>query len=238
MRDVYENSACNIAASASIDPTGGLFRSRIPEDILQGWIKVISDGSNEQYYQIIDHDYLNRHVSRTELHKRGWVSQERLLAPRVLHFAEKQIFWECFTDHKCEASPSGLPFEYLLKDFDILFEERPQASKSSSVIRLWNILVQEYSECALTNANDKLGALSGLAKIFQRAPGDQYLAGLWKSHLITSLNWYCGSLCERPLHYRAPSWSWASLDGRVHLRDPDSPNQLFTTVLDVQMNTS
>jgi hypothetical protein len=31
---------------------------------------------------------------------RGWVFQERLLAPRVLRFAGEQIFWECFTEHK------------------------------------------------------------------------------------------------------------------------------------------
>ena len=26
---------------------------------------------------------------------RGWVLQERLLAPRTLHFGREQLFWEC-----------------------------------------------------------------------------------------------------------------------------------------------
>jgi hypothetical protein len=37
------------------------------------------------------------------------VLHERLLAPRVLHFGRKQLFWECSELCACEAYPNGLP---------------------------------------------------------------------------------------------------------------------------------
>ena len=38
MQDVYVNSSCNIAAAASTDPHGGLFRSRHAFDIQYGLV--------------------------------------------------------------------------------------------------------------------------------------------------------------------------------------------------------
>ncbi|KAI8155736.1 ATPase family AAA domain-containing protein 3B [Colletotrichum sp. SAR 10_70] len=39
------------------------------------------------------------------LSKRGWVLQERILAPRVLHFGKSQVLWECNTSISSEAQP-------------------------------------------------------------------------------------------------------------------------------------
>ena len=41
---------------------------------------------------------------------------------------------------------------------------------------------------------------------------DQYLAGIWKADLSYQLCWYCPRPGRRPMKYRAPSWSWASMD--------------------------
>jgi hypothetical protein len=41
---------------------------------------------------------------------------------------------------------------------------------------------------------------------------DQYLAGVWKADLCYQLRWYCVRPGRRPVKYRAPSWSWASVD--------------------------
>jgi hypothetical protein len=45
-----------------------------------------------------------------------------------------------------------------------------------------------------------------------------YLAGLWRSQLPVTLLWYhdlpCDTNASKPKKYRAPSWSWASLDCR------------------------
>jgi hypothetical protein len=50
---------------------------------------------------------------------------------------------------------------------------------------------------------------------------DEYIAGLWKNHLLNQLLWmtYPNFKKQRPLEYRAPSWSWASVIGKVSFRD-------------------
>ncbi|KAI1081288.1 hypothetical protein F5B20DRAFT_537639 [Whalleya microplaca] len=63
--------------------------------------------------------------------------------------------------------------------------------------------------------NDKLVAISGIAKSYQSVFRSDYVAGLWKSNLCQNLCWYSRNNLERISTYRAPSWSWASVDGGV-----------------------
>lgn len=41
------------------------------------------------------------------LFQRGWCFQERLMAPRTLHFAEDELFFQCRTEDRCECSGRG-----------------------------------------------------------------------------------------------------------------------------------
>lgn len=91
----------------------------------------------------------------------------------------------------------------------------------------------EYSGRELTIESDKLPALAGLAELYRQATGDQYLAGLWRSSLIVDLLWKrqrvlsChGVLTSMPMEYRAPSWSWAALDGNVSFALSGRPQRL------------
>jgi hypothetical protein len=86
---------------------------------------------------------------------------------------------------------------------------------------LWAKLVQRYTKAKLTFAlKDKFIAISGLAR--KLIPQDEYVAGNRKSHILHELQW----TAEPSTHYgvkrhvdaRAPSWSWASIDGPVLLR--------------------
>ncbi|KAK3369220.1 hypothetical protein B0T24DRAFT_681250 [Lasiosphaeria ovina] len=81
-----------------------------------------------------------------------------------------------------------------------------------------------YSDCKLTMPGHKLVAISGLAKDMQQrlaeigASSTTYLAGLWECGLPNSLLWHRreGHLHPAPSAvYRAPSWSWAAVDGGV-----------------------
>ncbi|KAF1358181.1 hypothetical protein EJ07DRAFT_157182 [Lizonia empirigonia] len=58
-----------------------------------------------------------------------------------------------------------------------------------------------------------LPALSGLAKRCADINGDEYLAGLWRKNLFADLLWNAYGDVKRAQPWRAPSWSWASLDG-------------------------
>jgi hypothetical protein len=47
-----------------------------------------------------------------------------------------------------------------------------------------------------------------------------YLAGIWRESLPEALTWSTQAESSRPKTYRAPSWSWASVDGRVYVPSP------------------
>ncbi|KAK3392338.1 HET domain protein pin-c2 [Sordaria brevicollis] len=90
----------------------------------------------------------------------------------------------------------------------------------------WWSLIHDYSQRQLTKPTDKLAALSGIAQFYQHThfPHAQYVAGLWSSSLNEDLLWEVADSAKinarRPDPrkkggYVAPSWSWASVMGRV-----------------------
>ncbi|CVL11221.1 uncharacterized protein FPRN_11039 [Fusarium proliferatum] len=224
MRLVYANALCNLAAVASTDPHGGLFRSRTMEDFQPSIVRAALDKSTPpKAHYVVDSDYTNRQLLDKELLKRGWVFQERLLSPRVLYFADKQVFWECFTEQRCETFPHGIPplcrskSQYLSiitgsGKIALAAEKRPAVE----IAREWEELVQEYTDCELTKASDRLHAIEGVADLFRKAFHDTYTFGLWRAELARQLSYYVRSpRKELSSHYVAPSWSWASLQSPV-----------------------
>lgn len=93
---------------------------------------------------------------------------------------------------------------------------------TNEVLNEWYRSVEDYSRRDLTFEADKLPALSGYAHMIQKHVGGAYLAGIWESDLLTGLLWHASSTpfstcsqLKKPSHQRAPSWSWAALDGRI-----------------------
>jgi hypothetical protein len=108
----------------------------------------------------------------------------------------------------------------------------------------WERLVSLYSNRLLTKEEDKLIAISGLARWQQRLSPDEYLAGLWKKQFVRQLDWKVSREQEhslapsRPKVYRAPSWSWASIDGPLTIGYTSLGRKLIhpaCTLLDVHM---
>jgi len=99
----------------------------------------------------------------------------------------------------------------------------PGTSHQNVSPKAWYSLVSEYTRLNITYEQDLLPALSGIAKkVRQSRPGDVYLAGLWGDTLLRDLVWYLGASrksSRRPSKWRAPSWSWASLDGAIVYQD-------------------
>ncbi|KAI1009072.1 hypothetical protein LB504_003051 [Fusarium proliferatum] len=246
MVDVYRHSFCNISATgASLNPNGiGLFsKRRLPSRLLFPFKvhgQLLGDGENLEagpWVFFNDSLWLDDVVSTT-LNKRGWVVQERFLAPRVFHFAENQMYWECLEATVCETDPTG-ELKILAKDWhwrppiktvykaaglEIAKSVSKALSGENGITRdeetaylcLWGDLVSVYANCALTNESDRLIAMSGIAKTFQNATKDTYLAGLWKRVIHSDLTWKTdasdGAEVLRSGSY-APTWSWASVVG-------------------------
>jgi hypothetical protein len=156
--------------------------------------------------------------------KRGWTLQERILSPRVLFYGTSQLRWQCQTQHLSNGGVASNVMSIGSQRLDpAFFLEKSEAdSHNQDLVDDWKDLVIEYQNRSISFADDKLAAIAGIATEFHRLkPGDTYLAGMWRSSLINELCWMVEpskiprAFGSRPEKYRAPSWSWASIDGAV-----------------------
>ena len=95
----------------------------------------------------------------------------------------------------------------------------------------WRSIVLDYSSRSLTLEKDKLAAIAGLASVIQAKIGIQYIAGMWNTrfYIEYELCWKASRKADgrqpyRPTEYRAPTWSWASVEGNIsymHKKDYD-----------------
>lgn len=237
MASYYGQSTLMIAATTAEDSSKGILTDRhVPYSPAMG---------KEKKYclrqRLLRWDW---DIERSILASRGWAAQERMLAPRILHYTKRQTIWECAEGLKFEASGirddevgSGQvsqrfnknklqPFftQCLRLGSDECDKEAaisspgPDSDLANDTIarlRTWQQCVDEYAKRNLTVPSDKFHAISGVAAIMNR---DQelghYLAGIWSKHVAAGLAWSRQwALLTSPPTYRAPSWSWASVDG-------------------------
>jgi hypothetical protein len=87
-----------------------------------------------------------------------------------------------------------------------------------------------------------LRALAGVAEAVQvlsNMPKEDYLAGLWRRDLGKDLFWQLVGTGTRLQGYRAPSWSWASVEGAANWNPSgarSSDCRLAIKILDTQIN--
>jgi hypothetical protein len=235
MKQIFESSALTIvAASAKSVFDGFLYRRiysepshTIPVRIRPGLFGTMS--VNELDAACYD--------ERLEpLAKRAWTMQEQLLAQRTLTFTTHTMMWRCHAGTRNFGDSLYFPLDldagyndeddkYSL-NLNSLLPSKDDAPLQ--VLSCWLRLVTAYSLRAASDERDKLNALAGVASYhsFSRALGPGYFAGLWQHNLARQLTWRTSdrhrTLSEdetfdfyRPTRYRAPSWSWASLEGGV-----------------------
>jgi hypothetical protein len=228
MGKIYKNAVCNIAASAFEYGDVGLFRARNTETLLPlkvdiRWSTWDSAWGNPEGYIMLNEDW-ETSVNSAPLSERGWVFQERILSPRIIHFGARQLFWADQTGGGgTEQWPKGIPFEAdghiniddtLLDDWQVMLQPEDTYREKSDA---WASIVEKYSKRVFTYNTDKLAGISGIAREVQEVTGDEYLAGIWKVDLLDQLLW---AVCDpnsssRIQPYTAPTWSWASINGTI-----------------------
>ena len=131
-----------------------------------------------------------------------------------------------------------------LSDSQASEDSLDSASYSSSenshnyAAKLWQATVTAYMACSLTRASDKLLALSGVAQALQWAMDSEYVAGLWTRNIVPQLLWRS----DRPgatrsvKEYRAPSWSWASVEGKIIYDNVDKYGLFEVKVLGIEID--
>ncbi|KAF1849659.1 HET-domain-containing protein [Cucurbitaria berberidis CBS 394.84] len=146
------------------------------------------------------------------LMQRAWTLQEQLLASRMVHLARKEMIWECDSALSCECMEldRGISAEN-----ERIRYHKALNSHSADKFKIWYEVVNDAAARGLTEPSDILPALSGLAHHFQEHGAGPYLAGLWRNDLPRGLLWRtCDARnSSRASPYRAPSWSWVSIQG-------------------------
>ncbi|KAH8671735.1 heterokaryon incompatibility protein-domain-containing protein [Xylariales sp. PMI_506] len=149
---------------------------------------------------------------------RGWTYQEERLARRVLMFGENKFFFDCRMRERCEDTevwhhrPS---WSRIIYDSDAVPDDNTPAATMQLLRRTfdhWQWLCVQYSHRQLTVLEDKLPAFSGVAAAVASKVHSRYLAGLWEANLLHDVFWDTSGAAQKSPTYRAPSWSWASLD--------------------------
>lgn len=96
---------------------------------------------------------------------------------------------------------------------------------SNGFHQCWFELVAVYSRGQLTQPDDKLNAFKGITRTIADATDNMTLFGVWEKYLLVNLLWFSPEGAQRPPRYRAPTWSWASLDGPIsHSLLPPEPD--------------
>jgi len=92
----------------------------------------------------------------------------------------------------------------------------------ANFITTWEDVIENYTNRELSNPQDRLAAISSIARELQHVSGHEYVAGLWRHAIPRLLLWRVHKTGKRPPKYTAPSWSWASVIGAIKFQGFDS----------------
>ena len=237
MASVYSNCYLTLAATRSADGNGGLFFDA--HDVEVSGVTPLNEPYRLFFRECVTHRtttelwHYDVYQDFHPLLDRAWVYQERMLSPRVLHFGEYELFYECRSDAWCDcgaikyhAQQDNYVFPLIKVEYAKavqrlanLEKKNPHPALLMEVAYLWRTMVKAYTNQLLTKEKDRLPALGGLARQMASARGSKYLAGLWADTINEDLLWSGGRWLPRPSPRTAPTWSWASTPGRIDFWD-------------------
>ncbi|EJT68558.1 hypothetical protein GGTG_13871 [Gaeumannomyces tritici R3-111a-1] len=218
MHSVYYGAFLTVAAAWAASADQGVFPG--PYDVTATGIDVSPRSGRYPELNGIARAGEDRFVEPVSepLYRRGWTLQERHLSRRLLIYTRDRVSWECQHGQNTENDNHGIA----LMTGSMRFLTGVTGEELGF---RWRELVQDFSGRRISVATDKLPAIAGLARAMQDRTGDTYLAGLWRKTMCSNLLWvHVGFPARRgwggprgfPSRYRAPSWSWAAVDGSVN----------------------
>ncbi|KAI0885409.1 HET-domain-containing protein [Annulohypoxylon maeteangense] len=233
MADVYSNAFATIFADRATHSDEGLFQnekdrktirslrfldfkteeSEIPARVI---VQTQIDPNTANFATEVHELFCQADQTPSQLSGRGWILQEECLSRRRIHFTETELKWKCPTLANCDC---GLPTPPDMGDptanFSILVKpEKAKKMPWKTPAWLWQQLVEHYTTRSLSFESDRMIALAGLASKVP-APRQDYLGGIWRKQLNTGILWEARGPCRRTAEYVAPSWSWASVSGKI-----------------------
>lgn len=228
MGSIYQDSYVTISAISSSDGSMHCLRDReVPTKIK--FQNTTGQDLEIRARRVEDHHPQNKNQKPAKLigplSTRAWALQEHVLSTRILHYTASELIFECKTSFRCECSSSqktSSTTPSLIPKAVAKMKTRPEA-----IWDAWHRLLEQYSMRNLTIQNDKLPAISGIASKIQQATDSPYVAGLWEDNMAFDLLWSTSAASMPEAHYfaldtfRAPTFSWASLDTPIVYQSPD-----------------
>lgn len=223
---VYSNAYITISTLSSSSCQDGFLHRPSPsptaDEIVSGWYD--DDALDSEMAETNDmiEDYASSSWST-----RGWTFQEEKLSTRLVYFGTSRVHFCCSNWIYSEGnSTRSEVYERSIMD---LGRDDPIPNRHQALVTFWKeSLVPQFSARLFTVARDKLPAIAGVAKYIGDVTGDEYVAGLWKSSLVSELMWCCNALPCRftallaalspdAAQYTAPSWSWARFPAAANM---------------------
>ncbi|KAL4862398.1 heterokaryon incompatibility protein-domain-containing protein [Aspergillus spectabilis] len=237
MGEIYQSSYLTIAASASAQSSDGCFSETVADHCF-----LIREPDHPDVYVGVrdcqgagsinlkkDKEYSFK--AHFPLFTRAWVYQERMLSRRILLCNKCEFQVSCQAGEPCECGGGSIAphFKPVLSTLNVARLKTPAELKPDDgggglvgddfvtlIYRNWIDIVESYAKLDITKPSDRLPAISATARIIARNMGSKYLAGIWQTSLMEGLLWYVKGRPSRPRpaveDWRAPSWSWASVD--------------------------
>jgi Heterokaryon incompatibility protein (HET) len=255
MAEIYRNSSITIAATASTNAGTGCrpVRNKLQLATCRPTpgVTIVPDYGRDKWI-----------FQKGALETRAWTFQEVQLSPRVLRCGGEELVWQCRSCKRREEDPAAKT-RHDTEALAVFFGTRTlddfvQRKERSEKFYRWYQVVQEFVARDLTFAEDKLPAFSGMASHFSfllgldkeavNAKGGEqtlvgqrrpltYLCGLWREDILHGLVWRSIYPPSKPIRYRAPSWSWAAVEGGKIVYDMYSlrSDEFYAEALDVEV---
>ena len=242
MTECYHNAALTLIAGESDHSSKGFLSCSFEHclnPVQLDYTHLDAPGEKSDLYVC-----LPRSTETGPVAERAWCFQEDLLSRRKLIFGREQLFFNCASRDFHESGivfnknrSTSLDVKEIFLSLDLhTIGESPDVRREK-VITAWYTIVQEFSACSMFDPHDVFAAFMGVAKKVQGMLHSRYLAGLWEDDIIQGLLWQgvADSMpglgyapLQRPVErntkkplrlglpaIRAPSWSWASVEGAV-----------------------
>ncbi|OAA43648.1 Heterokaryon incompatibility [Metarhizium rileyi] len=177
---------------------------------------------------------------------RAWCFQERLLSQRAVVFGVQQLRFHCMEGSVYEdgsRTTERLASKLLRVSTEHHAPKQGQQHRAQEILKEWYALLFPFTQCQLSNPHDIFASLAAIAQKAAAVLQSRYLAGIWECDLARGLMW-------RPIYHltpnrkpatrprptrlsgasqtiiiiRAPSWSWASVQGAVIQQTFTPPN--------------
>lgn len=235
---VYSNAYLTILAGSSTDSRAGFLADR--HNPIQPFPIPLDDKTRDRPFLFAT---MPRSHDEGPTSKRSWCFQEAMLSRRLVTFGTEQLSFRCTTgtyfEHTALEKLEGVPRTMEERRMPVFHPYRQHLhdpdpeTRRDAVLEHWYVMLVEFTNRRLSNPHDIFASISSLAQAAASLMGgSRYLAGIWETDLVRGLLWrpsYYGAgeptVLARPQPsllapgpgpiVRAPTWSWAAVEGSV-----------------------